>query len=167
MVNLANLHLVESCKAKIVRLGVFAVNYDESIQNKLRQTTDGLCIRYYTDLASDQFFPDNRTGSKLYRVAAVRFWFPIRQADLEEWCMRKDLILARPKDGIDLARARARPALDNVMPLVIAGQFTERGDALYFCRSARKRILVASGLGRESVDRQWPVNRWFLVLEDV
>src|SRR3989338_7154972 len=123
----------------IVDLGVFELNRSETIAAKLAAITDPKALIYHTDWATDEKFPDTRTGKVRARASVVCFHRFMRQKgedSVEAWCLKNKKVLALPKDGIDIAKVSPRPKLDNVMPLAMAGQLFVGvgGDrlALYF-----------------------------------
>lgn len=153
---------------RIVELGEFIVDYNETIAAKLATVTDPKVIGWRTDWATDERFPDVRKGKKRYRASTVYFGQPIKQDTLEGWCRENKKILATPKPGIDLARISPRPKLDEVMPLAFAGQFFVSAGggrrALYFSHGGGGRYLCLVWLGPGG---QWHDDWWFLVLEEL
>ena len=87
---------------------------------------------------------------------------------VEAWCAENKKILARGKEGIDLAAILPRPQMDNVMSLALAGQFFVGAygnrRALYFSRLGDERGLRDCWLGPVGL---WRDFWWFLVLEEL
>lgn len=153
---------------RIVELGEFVADYDETIAAKLAAVADPRVIGWHTNWATDERFPDAQRGKKRYRASAVHFGQSIEQDALEGWCRENKKVLATPKPGIDLARISPRPKLDEVMSLVLAGQFFVDADgdrsALNFHRDGVRRDLGDVWLGP---GERWDDGWWFLVLEEL
>ena len=162
----------EPPEPEVIDLGLFELNRSETIAAKLAAITDSKAVGYRTNWATDEKFPDTRTGKVRVRASAVCFRRPIMSQkgkdNVEAWCLKNKKILALPKDGIDIAKVSARPKLDNVMPLVMAGQFfvDANGDrsALYFNLNGNLRGL---DVVCRSPGEQWCDFWWFLVLEEL
>ena len=116
------------------------VNYDETIAAKIAVKDPSLA--WATDYATDQKFPDDRTGK---RIVTGRIWFP--NCYLKQNGSTRDApgILARPKELIDFSKAFPCPALDSDMPLAAPGQFWTdaygRRHCLYLDRHGASRDL--------------------------
>lgn len=154
----------------VVELGEFDVNYDETIADKLTVITDPKKIGWVNkDWATDEKFPDARTGKKRFKASAVSFGRAMLEENVGRWCKDNKKVHATPKEGIDIARVSSRPKLDNVMPLALAGQFfvdaRDRRHTLYFYCDSAERRLSSVWLGPDK--GQWPGNWWFLVLEEL
>ncbi|MEK7480301.1 MAG: hypothetical protein AAB665_03390 [Patescibacteria group bacterium] len=150
---------------KIVELGELTVDYDETIAAKIAWNGDPKRIAWNTPLATDENFPDKNTGKIVYDASAWHFgvWMPkdVLKASVEA----EGKILGTPKPLIDSAIRNPRPKLDNIMPLVAAGQefvgARRHRYALYLDRHGGKRYLDFVLLDS---DEEW-VDRWlFLVL---
>ena len=131
----------------VVELGIFEFDRDESILQKLAAITDPKAIGYRTPLATDENFPDARSGTVRMKASAVSFGKLMSQEDIEAWCAETKRILALPKDGIDIAKVSPRPKLDSVMPLAMAGQFFvdadgNRGGQQSCCLNIHKNVLT-------------------------
>ena len=153
----------------IIELGEFTANYGETIAEKLAGNDDPKRISWHNrDWATDEKFPDVRTGKKRYKASAVCFRKAMPDEDVAGWCVDNKKVRATPKEGIGLALVSPRPKLDNVMPLALAGQFLVGAggdrDALYFHRNGDKRHLNNVWL---RMDVQWSDDCWFLVLEEL
>lgn len=152
----------------VVELGVCEIDRNQKIAAKLVAITDPKKIGYKTDWATDEKFPDARTGKVRVKASAVRFNQSMAQDAVEKWCADNKKILALPKDGIDIARVSPRPQLDNVMPLALAGQFFVGAGglraALYLDHLGGRRRL--GGVWLRSGGR-WHDYWWFLVLEEL
>ena len=152
----------------VVELGEFDLNRGEKIATKLAGVTDAKYIGYQTPMVTDENFPDQRTGKVRVRASAVCFHQLMAQDGIEKWCARNRKVLALPRDGIDIARVSPRPALDNVMPLAMAGQFfvdtLGYRHALYFDPDGYERRLDDVWL---HPDEPWNAYWWFLVLEEL
>ena len=152
----------------IVELGVHEFDYDMSIVNKLAAISDPKQIAWRTEWATDEKFPDDRTGKKRFKVSAVHFGQWMAHDAVEAWCAENKKILARGKEGIDLAAILPRPQMDNVMSLALAGQFFVGAygnrRALYFSRLGDERGLRDCWLGPVGL---WRDFWWFLVLEEL
>jgi len=161
---------IEKAKSRprVIDLGEFVVDYDETIAAKLLAVTDPKAVGWRTDWATDEKFPDARTGTKRYKASAVYFGRQMSDEDVETWCKAHGKKRATPKEGIDLARVSPRPKLDGVMPLALVGQFFVDADgdrdALYFRRSGDGRGLSYVWLFRGV---RWDAHWWFLVLEEL
>ena len=153
----------------VIELGEFTVNYDETMAEKIAGNADPKRIGWHNrEWATDEKFPDTRTGKKRYKASAVHFGTLMPDKDVAQWCADNKKIRATPKEGIDLALVSPRPKLDKVMPLAIAGQFFVGGRghrrALYFNLSGGERRL---GLVWLNPDERWSGRWWFLVLEEL
>ena len=155
----------------IIELGEFEFDYDQSIADKLKGITDAKCIGWRIDLATDEKFPDRRTGKRSFKASAVNFGRQMPdegKGSIGEWCASNKKIRATPKEGIDIAKVSPRPKLDNVMPLAVTGQFFVGAHddryALYFNLDGDKRYLSDVWL---NPDEQWIDFWWFLVLEEL
>lgn len=153
----------------IIDLGILEVNCKESIAQKLAGITDKKMIGWRTGWATDEKFPDARTGIKRYKASAVCFHQTMGQEAIEMWCGENKKILGLPKDGIELAKLHPRPELDDLMPLAMAGQFFVRA------RGGRGALdLARRGVDGRSLLSVWlgPGEGWggrwfFLVLEEL
>jgi hypothetical protein len=138
------------------------VNYDETIAEKLKNL-DPATIGWATDYATDEKFPENRTGTK---IVTGRIYHPnkvMRQNAVEQEAKGT---LAFPKELIDFLRAFPRPMLDGDLPLAAAGQFwsSPHGNRyyLYAHRFGEERYLNYVWL---SPSEEWSGYWRFLVLE--
>ena len=156
----------------IIEIGEVEVNYDETIASKIAGNADPKRIGWHNrEWATDEKFPDPRTGKKRFKVSAVNFGRLMPDegdGSVAQWCKDNKKIRATPKEGIDIALVNPRPKLDKVMPLALAGQFFvgARGDrgALCFILDGGERGLVSVWL--RPVE-QWYDDWWFLVLEEL
>jgi len=153
----------------VVELGEFEANYGETIAEKLAGNTDPKRIGWHNrNWATDEKFPDARTGKKRYKASAVNFGRQMSEGGVAKWCADNKKTRATPREGIDLALESPRPKLDAVMPLALAGQFFVDADgrrhALCFDRDGGRRDLDGVWL---RMGGQWVDYWWFLVLEEL
>lgn len=87
---------------KVVDLGNFTVNYDETIDQKLAANPRTSWDRRFP---TDQLFPDNRKGKATYAMSIVGFdeiMYPLDS--VEKWCKKNKKKLASPKEALDLLK---------------------------------------------------------------
>ncbi len=158
-------------RLRVVELGNFVVNYDQTMVQKLA-VRDPKRIGWRQKFwCEDEQFPDTRTGQRAYRARAVLFGRPVTEEEVIEWCRRRNVQRATPKEGIDIALASPRPRLDHVMPLLLGGQHrVDPGDGwhrswLRFNMDSRgERCLVHWYLGRSTMHAG---DMWELILEEI
>lgn len=144
------------------------MNYDETIALKIVGNADPKRIGWDTGYATDNKFPDPRTGKIAYMAFAWHFgvWMP--KDSLEASVEADGKILGTPKPLIDLAIYNPRPKLDDVMPLAAAGQeFVDAlGDrySLYLNPYGARRYLLDVRLGPGG---EWLDDWLFLVLQEL
>jgi hypothetical protein len=157
-------------------IGTFITDYDETIAAKLvRGSVDERCIGWYIEKeVSDELFPDDRTGKKHFLATTV--YFPERgmsDEKLASWCEKNNKIVARLKEGIDLAITFPRPLLDKLRGVGIVGQ---RAADLEYQNSGGWGLYLAP-MGDMDKDRRRHLNRFgepdcrwgghILVLEEI
>ena len=134
------------------------VNYDESLVTK--------AIVRVTKSATDEKFPDDRTGKRIVVGSIKHFACQMGQEAVEGWAKENNKILAKSKDLIDFSKAFPRPALDNDLPLVAAGHFWQgaggRRHYLYLFRLVADHVLHDVWI---DPNVQWHSDKRFLVLD--
>ncbi len=157
-------------------LGEFVVNYDETIAQKAEAATrtDGAAPPYIdwvnSFVVTDENFPDPRAGEKKFKAYAVCFGAEMPgegENGLKAWCDKNKKILAMPKEGIDLAKAKlAWPK--RMMPLMLPGQSALNHEGRYdtLCFRVPGGRLHLDFISRPS-PQGLPENSRILVLEEI
>lgn len=111
----------------ITELGEFAVNYGETIEQKLQSGAVSKLVQsnknfvknfrnLYVNLGHG--FPIERGGVVRYRASTVSFSAALSRGVIDEWFRQNKKIVAGVKEGIDILLAFPRLKLNEILPLV-------------------------------------------------
>ena len=156
--------------AKIVDLGELMVDHGEKIAAKLARNTGPKGITWSTPWLTDEYFPDEQTRKIVYAASAWYFGVQIPRTLLKALVEAEGKIRGTSKPLIDSAIHNPRPKLDDVMPLVAAGQVSVvhgyvNRRAMYLNRHGEGRCLNDLLVG--APERFDDPCLFFLVLERV
>ena len=161
----------------VVQLGQVAVNYNETLAQKLKSDAgrvliqDGDFIEKSRKLSAGMFPSVKRSGVIRYNASVVSFNDHLARQVIEEWSRQNKKIMAGVKEGIDIALATPPLKLAHALPLVMFGECRYDGQDYSYApsfREAHNRV----GLSLERFDEGntpmlWDKGWKFLALEEL
>ena len=109
----------------VVELGEFAVNYDETTEEKLRRETartliqSGDFLSRSRHLSAGMFRSSERSGCIQYKASVVSFDTYLKRQVVDEWGRQNKKTMAGIKEGLDIVVATPMLKLARALPFVM------------------------------------------------
>ena len=158
-------------------IGEFTVNYDETDESVLGGEAARTLInvgghyRSKSRLDPGMFRPTPRTGNVLYKASALSFGAPLTRIVIAEWYRQHNKIMARSREGIDLALAVSPLKFGRALPLVMFGECLydsfDFSHSPYFRENGKQIFLDLESFDEGQRPTLWGSGWNFLALQEV